>query len=60
MQSNLISEQAPVSIEGYSIETVVGAAVGCVLFSVLTMVIVVCLIMKRKKTMNSEQSCKNS
>ncbi|VDH96333.1 Hypothetical predicted protein [Mytilus galloprovincialis] len=54
--SSKIEEQAPVSIEGYSIETVVGAAVGCVLFSVLIMMIVVSLIMKRKKTMNSEQS----
>ncbi|CAC5380285.1 unnamed protein product [Mytilus coruscus] len=54
--SSRIESQPPVSHEGYSIETVIGAVIGCVSFSVVIMVIVVCFISKRKKNKKSKQS----
>ncbi|XP_052090197.1 uncharacterized protein LOC127726782 [Mytilus californianus] len=54
--SSKIESQPQVLLEGYSIETVIGAVVGCVSFSVLIMVIVVCFISRQKKNKKSNQS----
>lgn len=54
--SSKIESQPQVLLEGYSIETVIGAVVGCVSFSVLIMVIVVCFISRRMKNKKSNQS----
>lgn len=44
----------------YSIGTVVGTAIGCVLFTILVMGIVVYLILKRRKNITTKKSGKCS
>ncbi|CAG2235004.1 unnamed protein product [Mytilus edulis] len=55
--SSKIESQPQVSPNGYTIETVVGAAVGCVIVGgVIVGGLVFCLIRKRRRNINSKQS----
>ncbi|XP_052089987.1 phosphatidylinositol phosphatase PTPRQ-like [Mytilus californianus] len=54
--SSAVESQPQVSSKGYTIETVVGAAVGCVVFSGVVVGLVYCLIRKRSKNTISKQA----
>ncbi|VDI30997.1 Hypothetical predicted protein, partial [Mytilus galloprovincialis] len=54
--SSKLESQSGVSLKGYTIETVVGAAVGCVVFSGIVVYLVFCIIRKHRRNINSKQT----